>query len=313
MTDAAKADVEKTAEEKGDAELPRNVMTFDYQVKKSTKLPLPSSSLSISSRFWIAKVALAVYEVGLRWDGDIFVLGSRRIAKVALAVYEVGLRWDGDIYVFRGSGQKVCVIKHIQVLKDSVEAEISSLMDVHIQQETPQIQSPSVLKVPILVISETTTLPPIPEIPTETPASMALSLPHLTPTISIGQQTTTPIPTPPIITEAPTITTVVRESDALTIVQLRIKKEHAEKQKMLKYTIKSTNKAALEEYHLKSALYQTMNKNKSFNINPTNHSLYHALIEALIEDENDMDKGVTDTVKNHKRQHDDDEDDDEDP
>ncbi|GJY18160.1 hypothetical protein Tco_0389651 [Tanacetum coccineum] len=83
---------------------------------------------------------------------------------------------------------------------------------------------------------------------------------------------------------------------------------------MPKYTIKSTDKAALKEYDQKSALYQTMHENKSFNINPANHTLYHALIEALIDDENAMDKEVTDTVKNHKRQHDDDDDDDdEDP
>ncbi|GKC28376.1 hypothetical protein Tco_1035670 [Tanacetum coccineum] len=82
---------------------------------------------------------------------------------------------------------------------------------------------------------------------------------------------------------------------------------------MPKYTIKSTDKATLKEYDLKSALYQTMNDNKSFNKNPANHALYHAFMEALIEDENAMDKGVTDTVKNHKRQHDDDEDDDEEP
>ncbi|GJZ04126.1 hypothetical protein Tco_0537401 [Tanacetum coccineum] len=93
----------------------------------------------------------------------------------------------------------------------------------------------------------------------------------------------------------------------------KIKKEQAEKQKMPKYTIKSTNKAALKEYDQKSARYQTMNENKSFNRNPANHALYHALMEALIEDENAMDKGVADTVKNHKRQHDDDENDDEDP
>ncbi|GKC07981.1 hypothetical protein Tco_0999591 [Tanacetum coccineum] len=57
-----------------------------------------------------------------------------------------------------------------------------------------------------------------------------------------------------------------------------------------------------------------MHANKSFNINLTNHRLYHALMEALIEDENAMDKGVADTVQDHKRKHDDDEDDDdEDP
>ncbi|GJT72658.1 hypothetical protein Tco_1031944 [Tanacetum coccineum] len=44
-------DVEMTVEEKGDAELAGNAMTSDYQVKESTELPVPSSSLSISSRF----------------------------------------------------------------------------------------------------------------------------------------------------------------------------------------------------------------------------------------------------------------------
>ncbi|GKD69447.1 hypothetical protein Tco_1323537, partial [Tanacetum coccineum] len=176
------------------------------------------------------------------------------------------------------------------VLKDSAEAKISSL---------------------IIVISNKKLHISI---------SIALSPPHVTPTISIVQQTTTPIPSPSITTEAPTITTTVPEFDALTAIQLRsaskirkIKKEQVEKQKMSKYTIKSTNKAALKEYDLKSALYQTMNENKSFNRNPANHALYHALMKALIEDENDMDKGVVDIVKNHKRKHDDDKDDDEDP
>ncbi|GJX23750.1 hypothetical protein Tco_0228195, partial [Tanacetum coccineum] len=50
---------------------------------------------------------------------------------------------------------------------------------------------------------------------------------------------------------------------------------------MLKFTIKSTDKAALKEYDLK-------------------------------KDENSMDKGVADTVQDHKRKHDDDEEDDDD-
>ncbi|GJR60850.1 hypothetical protein Tco_1503012 [Tanacetum coccineum] len=89
---------------------------------------------------------------------------------------------------------------------------------------------------------------------------------------------------------------------------LQIKREQAEKQQKPKFTIKSTDKAALEEYDLKSALYQSMHANKSFNRNPANHRLYHALMEALIEDESAMDKGVAGTVKDHKRKHDDDED-----
>ncbi|GJT35735.1 hypothetical protein Tco_0926154 [Tanacetum coccineum] len=102
------------------------------------------------------------------------------------------------------------------------------------------------------------------------------------------------------------------EKSALEI--LKIKKEQAKKKQTPKFSIKSTDQAALEEYDMKSALYQSMHVNNSFNRNPANHRLYHALMEALIEDENAMDKGVADTVKDHKRKHDDDEDDDdEDP
>nr|GEW41135.1 hypothetical protein [Tanacetum cinerariifolium] len=101
-----------------------------------------------------------------------------------------------------------------------------------------------------------------------------------------------------------------QESDKSPSDILKIKKEQVEKQKKPQFTIKSTDKTVLEEYDLKSTLYQSMHANKSFNRNPTNHRLYHALIEELIEDENAIDKGVANTVKDHKRKHDDDEDDD---
>nr|GEY12455.1 hypothetical protein [Tanacetum cinerariifolium] len=76
---------------------------------------------------------------------------------------------------------------------------------------------------------------------------------------------------------------------------LKIKKEQAKKQKMPKFTIKFIDKVALKEFDQKSALYQTMHANNSFNRNLANQRLYHALMEALIEDENAMDKGVADT------------------
>ncbi|GJW73294.1 hypothetical protein Tco_0132664 [Tanacetum coccineum] len=72
------------------------------------------------------------------------------------------------------------------------------------------------------------------------------------------------------------------------------------------YSIRSTNKVALEEYDLKSALFKHMNKNKTANRNPANYHLYHAQMEALIADEDVMDKEVTVKVKDHKRKHDDD-------
>ncbi|GJS20822.1 hypothetical protein Tco_0449454 [Tanacetum coccineum] len=93
---------------------------------------------------------------------------------------------------------------------------------------------------------------------------------------------------------------------------IKIKREQEEKKQEPTYTIKLTDKAALEEFNLKSALFKSMHKNKSANRNPANYRLYHALMEALIEDENAMDKEVADTVKDHKRKHDGDDDDDDD-
>ncbi|GKC26164.1 hypothetical protein Tco_1033458, partial [Tanacetum coccineum] len=293
VTSAAKADAEKTLKVKDDP--------------KKTKLPPSSSSLFVSLGF-------------------------------------------GDQLLKLSSDSSL-----VSTVKDTTDSEINSLLEVKIQSKVPYTQSPSML-------TTATTLPP----------------PFVSTTPSVPQQTKKPIPIPTIITDAPTVTTAVLESEALSVVQLRvanlekdvsdlkkidlfaeslaalktqvpsvvdnylgskdrdlhkkltptvdleqgsensaseilkIKREQAEKQQTPKFTIKSTDKAALEEYDLKSALYQSMHANKSFNRNPANHQLYYALMKALIKDENTMDKGFADTIKDYKRKHDDDDDDDDD-
>ncbi|GJS11193.1 hypothetical protein Tco_0367989 [Tanacetum coccineum] len=64
---------------------------------------------------------------------------------------------------------------------------------------------------------------------------------------------------------------------------IKIKREQDEKKQESMYTIRSTDKVALEEFDLKSALFKHMNKNRTANINPANYHLYHALMEALIQ------------------------------
>ncbi|GJW96124.1 hypothetical protein Tco_0177932, partial [Tanacetum coccineum] len=73
---------------------------------------------------------------------------------------------------------------------------------------------------------------------------------------------------------------------------IRIKREQGEEKQDSTYSIRSTDKVALEEFDLKSALFKHMNKNKTANRNPANYHLYHALMEALIENEDAMDKEV---------------------
>ncbi|GJU70314.1 hypothetical protein Tco_1256573 [Tanacetum coccineum] len=91
-----------------------------------------------------------------------------------------------------------------------------------------------------------------------------------------------------------------------------IKRKQGEEKQESTYSIRSTDKVALEEFDLKSALFKHMNKNKTANRNPANYHLYHALMEALIADEDAMDKEVKDRVKDHKRKHDSDDDEDDD-
>ncbi|GJQ91958.1 hypothetical protein Tco_0003097 [Tanacetum coccineum] len=112
----------------------------------------------------------------------------------------------------------------VSIVKDFADTDVSSLLDIPIQQETPQTQSPYVQKVLVLVIPETTNLPPIPEIVTKAPVSTVVPLPQVITIISTVQQTPTPIPTPPITNDALTIITVVHESNALYVVELRVTK-----------------------------------------------------------------------------------------
>ncbi|GKF41283.1 hypothetical protein Tco_0124625, partial [Tanacetum coccineum] len=106
----------------------------------------------------------------------------------------------------------------IGTIKDTTYAEINSLLDIKIQSKVLHIQSPFILTVPLSVTSKPIVLTPILETPSIAPTTTLLPPPSVSTIPPILLQTTTPIPTPPIPTEAPTITTVVPESNALTTV-----------------------------------------------------------------------------------------------
>nr|GEV91128.1 hypothetical protein [Tanacetum cinerariifolium] len=64
----------------------------------------------------------------------------------------------------------------------------------------------------------------------------------------VPQQTTTPIPTPPIIVDAPTITTVILESDALSAIQLRVSTLENDVSKLEKIDLSTKALAALKTH-----------------------------------------------------------------
>ncbi|GJY21724.1 hypothetical protein Tco_0394290 [Tanacetum coccineum] len=198
----------------------------------------------------------------------------------------------------------------VGTVKDTTDDEINSLLDIKIQSKVPHIQSSYVLTIPVLVIYE----PVLRVANLKKDVSELKKIDHSVKVLATLKSQVPIVPAPESSKIQKPTNDLKQESEKSASEIRKIKRKQAKKKKMLKYTIKSTNKAALKEYDQKSALYQTMHKNKSFNKNPPNHALYHALMKALIKDENAMDKGVADTVKNHERQHDDDDDDDdEDP
>nr|GEX73436.1 hypothetical protein [Tanacetum cinerariifolium] len=133
ITDAAKADAEKNLDVKDDA--------------KTTKLPLSSSSLSVSLGF-----------------GDQFLK----------------LSYDSSLSPF-------VLSVHVSMVFEPIVP-------------TPIHESP--------LAATVTTLPPL----------------SVSTTPYVPQQTTTPIPKPPTTTDAQIITIVVPESNALTVVELRVEK-----------------------------------------------------------------------------------------
>ncbi|GKE57998.1 hypothetical protein Tco_1497183, partial [Tanacetum coccineum] len=134
----------------------------------------------------------------------------------------------------------------IGTVKDTTYAEINSLLDIKIQSEVPHIQSPPVLIVPVLVISEPSVLTPIPGTPSVAPAIILLTPSSISTIPPVPHQTTAPIPTPPITINAPTITTVVPESDALTTVQLRVAKLETDVSELKKIDLSTKALATLK-------------------------------------------------------------------
>ncbi|GJV72477.1 hypothetical protein Tco_1492472 [Tanacetum coccineum] len=198
----------------------------------------------------------------------------------------------------------------VSLVKDTTDAEINSLLDIKIQSEVPYIQSPSVLTVPILVIFEPVVPTPIPVTPSVAPVTTLLTPSSVSIIPHVPHQTTAPIPTPPITIDAPTITTAVPESDALSAVQLRVVKLEKDVSELKKIDHSAKALATLKSQVLTN-LRRVLQR---FTRSRGNKLRSKICLKALIEDENAMDKGVSDTVKNHKRQHDDgDDDDDEDP
>ncbi|GKA14532.1 hypothetical protein Tco_0694178 [Tanacetum coccineum] len=186
-------------------------------------------------------------------------------------------------------------ISLIGTTKESTNTKINSLLDIQIQQEVPQIQSPSLLKVLVLVILEQTTPTTSLALLTKTLVSTVPPPPLIVFAISSIQQQTTPIPTPPITTIAPSVITTVPDP-LLAIVQRvsELEKDVKELKRVDHYlvilaTIRSEVSSIVNEY-LGPSLGDSLQK--SYKKHPAHQDLYDAFIKSLFVDENDMDQAT---------------------
>ncbi|GKC28104.1 hypothetical protein Tco_1035398 [Tanacetum coccineum] len=95
------------------------------------------------------------------------------------------------------------VFSVVGTIKDTTYAKINSLFEVTIQFEVPHIQSPSMLRVSVSMISEPSVLTPVQESPSIAILTN-LPIPSVSTIPPAPQQTATPISAPPITTNAPT-------------------------------------------------------------------------------------------------------------
>ncbi|GJT86457.1 hypothetical protein Tco_1068174 [Tanacetum coccineum] len=106
-----------------------------------------------------------------------------------------------------------------------------------IRCEIPHIKSPSILTIPLLVIPDPTVLSPIPEIPTATLATTLQPHPSITNLKPVLHQQTTPIPTPPITTVAPNVTTTVPNPLPPIVQRVSVLEKDVQELKQVDYSV----------------------------------------------------------------------------
>ncbi|GJY67495.1 hypothetical protein Tco_0469733 [Tanacetum coccineum] len=249
ITDTAKAEVEKTEKVKD-----------DYM---KAGLPPTRSNLSVSSGFDVEINSLL--DIKIQYEVPHIQSPSMLIVPV-LVIPEHS------------------ILPPIPETTTTASLVISTITPILQQQSTPILTPPITTKAPTF----TTVVLEIPTITTTAFNAVKLRVAILEKDVTELKQvdhSTEIIAT--IRSHVPAVQSIDLEQEPTknTSEILKVKKEQADKQKITKCTIKSTDKAALNEYDLKHALFQTMHDSKSFNKHPTNQALYHTLMDALIANE----------------------------
>nr|GEW52222.1 hypothetical protein [Tanacetum cinerariifolium] len=221
-------------------------MTNAEDDSKKAEFPPTSSNLSVSSGFGDQFLKLS-YDTSL--IGTIKDITDAEISLLLDIKIQYEVPHDdskkaefpptsSNLSVSSGFGDQFLKLSYdtslIGTIKDITDVEISLLLDIKIQSDVPHVKSSFMLKVLVFVTSEPYVLTPVQETSSTAPVTN-LPLPSVSTTPHVRQQTTTSIPTPPITTDAPIITSIIPESDALSVVQLivaKLKKDVSELKKV---------------------------------------------------------------------------------
>ncbi|GJZ58634.1 hypothetical protein Tco_0614450 [Tanacetum coccineum] len=199
----------------------------------------------------------------------------------------------------------------VGIIKDHADTEINSLLDVEIQQEIPPVLSAPLLDVLVSVIP-----PPTTTTTTPTPLTTPLPIPPIV--ITTHNQVSTLEKDVKELKQVDHTTVFVKsiryqvppalnESRRLTSKKIiKIKQEHASKQKWPNNSTTPFDKTTENEYKQKNILFKMMMASKSYEKHPYK-ALYDAHIQSLFMDEDYMDQAVAtmDQSAQLKRKHDD--------
>nr|GEX53929.1 hypothetical protein [Tanacetum cinerariifolium] len=152
---------------------------------------------------------------------------------------------EDDIYKYKIHVRKDEDEENINAEVDDYDKGDKEVTDAAKADAEKTSESPSMLSVPVSLISKPTVLTPVQESPS---IATVITLPPLSlfTTPCIPQQTKTSILTPPITTNDPIITITVSKSDALSAVQLRVAKLEKDVSDLKKLDLSAKALAALK-------------------------------------------------------------------
>ncbi|GKB41937.1 hypothetical protein Tco_0886879 [Tanacetum coccineum] len=229
-----------------------------------------------------------------------------------------------------------------RTLKDTVEVDINSLLDIQIQQVVSKIQSSSILTVPVLVIPEPTILLPIPKIITTALPKAPFVIAIITTTIPTP--ITTSLSSPPItnvalVPESKAFSAIkiksqvpsavndylgsslgdalqkvlqkhieelkghISQKDASKIIQA--KQEHGAKEQLPRQSAKPYDQVAEAEFKQKKIIFNMMRESKSYEKHSTHKALYDALMLSMIQGKDEFDRLFPKQPNQRKRLHED--------